>query len=67
MIHAFDSDNDSEASPRTNTTKKKSGRKVLWSDQALEDFVDIIVGNEYYKKKLIFTNTKKTAEWHHLW
>ena len=66
MINAFDSDNDSETSPRTNTTKK-SGRKALWLDQAPDDFVDIIVGNEYYKKTLIFTNTKKTAEWYNLW
>ena len=39
-------------------SKKKTGRKAKWSDEALDDFVDIIVNNEYYQRKLIFTNTK---------
>ena len=39
-------------------SKKKTGRKAKWSDEALADFVDIIVNNEYHQRKLIFTNTK---------
>lgn len=39
--------------------KKKAGRKAMWSENALDDFVDIITGSEYYKKKLIFTNIQK--------
>ena len=38
--------------------KKKAGRKAIWSDNTLDDFIDIITSNEYYKKKLIFTNSK---------
>ncbi len=38
--------------------KKKSGRKAHWSGNALDDFVDIIVNNAKYQRKLIFTNTK---------
>ena len=39
-------------------SKKNTGKKATWSDEALDDFVDIIVNNEYYQRKLIFTNTK---------
>ena len=38
--------------------RKNAGRKSPWSQHQLDDFVDIIVGNEEYKKKLIFRNTK---------
>ena len=30
----------------------------MWSQSLLSDLVDIIISSEYYKKKLIFTNTK---------
>ena len=36
----------------------KGGRKAMWSQSLLSDLVDIIISSEYYKKKLIFTNTK---------
>ena len=39
-------------------SKKKSGRKAKWSESLLNDAVDIIVNDEYLKKKLIFENTK---------
>ena len=39
------------------SSSKKGGRKTRWS-QSLSDLVDIIISSEYYKKKLIFTNTK---------
>ena len=41
-----------------NKSKKKPGRKAMWSDSLVNDLVDIIANDEYYKKKLIFTNTK---------
>jgi hypothetical protein len=37
--------------------KKLAGKPCMWSENVLDDFVDI-TGSEYYKKKLIFTNTK---------
>ena len=30
----------------------------MWSQSLLSDLVDIIISSEYYKKELIFTNTK---------
>ena len=38
--------------------KKKSGRKSPWTSEDIDDFIDIVVSNTYYKRKLIFTNTK---------
>ena len=38
--------------------KRKSGRKSSWSSEDIDDFIDIVVSNTYYKRKLIFTNTK---------
>ena len=38
--------------------KKKTGRKTKWTQEMLNDFIDIIVSSEYNKKKLIFMNTK---------
>ena len=39
-------------------SKKKSGRKAKWSESLLNDAVDIIVNDEYLRKKLTFENTK---------
>ena len=38
--------------------KKKAGRKTKWTQEVLNDFIDIIVSSEN-NKKLIFMNTKK--------
>ena len=38
--------------------KRKSGRKSSWSSEDIDDFIDIVVSNTYYKRKLIFINTK---------
>lgn len=38
--------------------KKNSGRKSKWTQEMLNDFIDIVTSSEYYKKKLIFMNTK---------
>lgn len=43
------------------TTKKKPGRKPRWCLKALDDFVDIVVNNNLYKTRLIFTNTKNQS------
>ena len=39
-------------------TKKIKGRKAAWSKTLFNDLVDIIVSDEYFKKRLLFTNTK---------
>ena len=43
---------------KKNGKKNKTGRKAQWTDSLLSDMIDIVVSGEYYKKKLIFTNTK---------
>lgn len=47
-------------------SKNKSGRKAKWSQSLLGDLVDIVISNDYYKNKLILTNTKnqKNGEIH---
>ena len=37
---------------------KNAGRKAKWTQTVLNDAVDIIIGSDYYKTKLIFTNVK---------
>ena len=39
-------------------SKNRSGRKAKWSESLLGDLVDIVISNDYYKTKLILTNTK---------
>ena len=55
-------DNTSEEKKRKVKEKekknKKPGRKSTWSPEAINDFIDIIVNNNYYQKKLVFSNTK---------
>ena len=43
---------------RTPNKKQKKGRKPRWSQAVLDDFIDIIVSSDQYKKKLIFQNVK---------
>ena len=38
--------------------KKKPKREAQWSDTLLNDLAYIIVNNDYFKRKLIFTNSK---------
>ena len=38
--------------------KQKTERKPRWSQAVLDDFIDIIVSSDQYKKKLIFQNEK---------
>ena len=42
-------------------SKNKSGRKAEWSESLLGDLVDIVISNDYYKTKLILTNTKNRS------
>lgn len=39
-------------------SKRKSGRRPKWNNDDVDDMVDIIVNSDYYKRKLILTNTK---------
>ena len=39
-------------------SKNKSGREAKWSESLLGDLVDMVISNDYYKTKLILTNTK---------
>ena len=39
-------------------SKKKAGRRSQWPSDVLDDFIDIIVNDEIYQKKLVFANTK---------
>ena len=43
---------------KSNKKQKKAGRKPRWSQELLNDFIDIIVSSDQYKKKLIFRNMK---------
>lgn len=47
-----------------NKPKKKQGRKSVWPDDSINELIDIICEDDYYRKKLIFTNNKavKNAE-----
>lgn len=47
-----------ETMRKTGKQLKKPGRKAKWTQTMLNDIVDIILGNEYYKRKLIFSNVK---------
>ena len=38
--------------------KRKAGRKSSWPQESIDEFVNIICDNEYYRKRLIFTNNK---------
>lgn len=51
-------ESDEEERKKSTQGRKSAGRKSPWSQQQLNDFVDIIVENEEYKQKLIFRNTK---------
>ena len=39
-------------------SKRKTGRRPKWNNDDVDDMVDIVVNSDYYKRKLIFTNTK---------
>ena len=39
---------------------KKKGRKSNWPGNSVNELIDVVCENEYYRKKLIFTNNKST-------
>ena len=39
--------------------KKVAGRKAIWKESNIDDMIDIIVNDENFARKLIFTNVKK--------
>lgn len=51
---------DDEEEPPQQAKKKgaKRGPRGLWKQYLVDDLVDIVITNEYYKKRLIFVNTK---------
>lgn len=51
---------DDEEEPPQQAKKKgaKRGPRGLWKQDLVDDLVDIVITNDYYKKKLIFVNTK---------
>ena len=40
--------------------KKKAGKKSLWHVKLTDELVDVICSDEYFRKKLIFTSTRKS-------
>ena len=63
--NSYDDDDDDEERgslslfvKKSKGKKKKSGRKSAWNPEDVDDLIDIVVSNTYYKRKLIFTNTK---------
>lgn len=68
--NVVDSDDESEVSEeevgktsysnqsKDNKKAKKAGRKQRWSQDLLNNVIDIIVNNDVYKTKLIFVNVK---------
>ena len=40
-------------------SRKKAGRSS-WKEEEIADMVDIVCNSEYYKKKIIFTNSKNS-------
>ena len=60
FIEGSDDDANPEGAQFMKKRKKspKRGRKCLWSEIAITNLVDIILENEKYKTKLLFTNTK---------
>lgn len=59
------SDAESEISKSSNSEsnrakKKKVGRKSSWKEDDITDMVDIVCNSDYYKKRIIFTNSKNS-------
>ena len=44
---------------RKGKEKKKPGRKTCWSSAAINDFINIVVNDNVYKRRLLFFNTHK--------
>ncbi len=42
------------------SSQKKKGRKSVWSEESINEVVDLICENDCYRKMLIFINDKET-------
>ena len=49
---------DDEEMKKIFKTSKKRGRRAQWEDQHVIDLMETICENEYFQRKLIFTNNK---------
>ena len=45
---------------KLNGKRKRSGRKSTWHEEITNDLVDVVCEDEYFRKKIIFTNNKNT-------
>ena len=52
-----ESDESDEQTSETRKKKKKSGAKGNWNSHTVDNLVDIIANDEYFKDRLIFRNT----------
>ncbi len=52
-----DESDEQTSETRKKTKKKKSGAKGNWNSHTLDNFVNIIANDEYFKDRLIFRNT----------
>lgn len=50
----------SQTSRPNSGSKKKAGRRPTWREDDVTDLVDIVCNSEYFKRKIIFTNSKNT-------
>ena len=53
-------DADEPFSAKQKVVSQKKGRKSTWQECQINDLVDVICSSEYFKKGLIFTNTKNS-------
>ena len=57
-----ESSSDNEEMKKILNIGKKSGRRAQWEDQHVNDLVEIICENEYFRRKLIFTNEFSSSQ-----
>ena len=57
---AIDAESEISRSSDTGRAKKKVGRKSYWKEEDITDMVDIVFNSDYYKRKIIFTNSKNS-------
>ena len=54
-----ESSSNNEEMKKILNTGKIRGRRAKWKDQLLNDLKEIICENEYFRRKLIFTNNNR--------
>lgn len=56
-----DDEHEDDLSPpfsKKSKSKRKTGRWPKWNNDDVNGMVNIVVNSDYYKRKLVFTNTK---------